>query len=70
MGFLSAFPSTMNDEVAKIFEPGAPAPSLRTKAIEQLLKEGFWTGEYDALVAIYFHTGEHLSCFKPLQISV
>jgi len=59
--FISFSISTMNDEVAKIFEPGAPAPSLRLKAIEQLLKEGFWTGvSLMPLLPYISDTGEHL----------
>ncbi|NER12415.1 radical SAM protein [Leptobacterium flavescens] len=36
--------STLEDEVAKIFESGATRPSKRLKAVEKTLKEGFFTG--------------------------
>ena len=36
--------STLDTAIAKIFEPGAPSPSNRIKAIEQCKKMGFKTG--------------------------
>ncbi|KZX10293.1 SPL family radical SAM protein [Methanobrevibacter filiformis] len=36
--------STIDDKIAEIFEPFAPKPSLRLKAIKQLKKEGFFVG--------------------------
>ena len=36
--------SGLRDDVAKIFEPGAPAPSRRLNAVEKCLDAGFLTG--------------------------
>ncbi|MDR2623861.1 MAG: radical SAM protein [Methanobrevibacter sp.] len=36
--------STTDDEVAKVFEPNAPAPSKRLETINKLKKEGFLVG--------------------------
>ena len=36
--------STLDDEVGKIFEPGATAPSLRLQTLEHTVREGFLTG--------------------------
>ena len=42
--FISFSFSTLEDEVAKIFESGATRPSQRLKAVEKTLREGFFTG--------------------------
>lgn len=36
--------STLNDEVGRIFEPGAPPPSQRLQTLAQLLQSGFPAG--------------------------
>lgn len=36
--------STLQDEVAKVFEPGATPPTLRLLALEQTMNAGFLTG--------------------------
>jgi len=36
--------STTDDQIARIFEPGAPPPSERLKALKQCIDEGFHTG--------------------------
>ena len=36
--------STLDDDVAKIFEPGAPRPSERLASIGRLLEQGFFVG--------------------------
>jgi DNA repair photolyase len=36
--------STIDDAVGRIFEPGAPAPSIRLKALEKTVDEEFLTG--------------------------
>ena len=36
--------STLNNETARLFEPGAPAPSERLTTVDRSLKEGFLTG--------------------------
>lgn len=36
--------STVSDDIARIFEPGAPLPSKRLLALEKTMNEGFLTG--------------------------
>ena len=36
--------STLVDNIAKVFEPGAPPPSVRLSAVEKCVSEGFNTG--------------------------
>ena len=36
--------SSLDDEAAKIFEPGAPLPSLRLQAVKETLANGFFSG--------------------------
>ena len=36
--------STIQDEIAKIFEPGAPLPSTRIKTLQNTINEGFLSG--------------------------
>ena len=53
--------STIDDDVAKIFEPGAPAPSTRMKSIEKLLELDFCTGiSFMPLLPYISDTGEKL----------
>ena len=35
--------SSINEEMTRIIEPGAPPPSRRLAALQKLAKEGFWT---------------------------
>lgn len=48
--------STIDDKIAKIFEPSAPSPSKRFKAIKKLRKEGFLVGV--ALMPILPHISD------------
>ncbi len=53
--------STLIDEVARIFEPGAPPPSERLQAIEKALEAGFLTGvNLMPLLPYISDTKEHL----------
>ena len=36
--------STLREEIAKIFEPGAPSPEERLEALKKVKKEGFYAG--------------------------
>jgi DNA repair photolyase len=65
--------STLDDKVAKIFEPGATPPSFRLKAIEKSLAEGLYTGI--SLMPLLPHISdtqeslEHMySTFKALNV--
>lgn len=64
--------STLDDKVARIFEPGATAPSLRLQSIEQTIKEGFLSGvSMMPLLPFISDTTAHLellfSTFKNIQ---
>lgn len=53
--------STMDEEVASLFEPGAPPPLLRLQALEQLSVAGFLTGiSLMPLLPFISDTGENL----------
>lgn len=53
--------STLNDAVAKIFEPGAPPPSARLKTLQRTAEEGFHTGvSLMPLLPFISDTKEHL----------
>lgn len=53
--------STVNDEVNRIFEPGAPVPSERIKGLEKSAQAGFKTGvSMMPLLPYISDTGEHL----------
>jgi DNA repair photolyase len=47
--------SSVNDDISRVFEPGAPSPSMRLKTIEQFKKEGIPCGIF-LLPAIPFVT--------------
>src|SRR5688500_3033751 len=36
--------STLDDKIARIFEPGAPPPSIRLQVVKQARDAGLWTG--------------------------
>ena len=64
--------STLDDKVARIFEPGATLPSLRLQSIEQTIKEGFLSGvSMMPLLPFISDTTAHLdllfSTFKSIQ---
>lgn len=53
--------STVDDSIGHIFEPGAPPPSLRLKALEKAAAEGFKTGvSLMPLLPYITDTGQHL----------
>ncbi|RHX78052.1 SPL family radical SAM protein [Leptospira yasudae] len=59
--FLTFSFSTLDDMVARIFEPGATPPSLRLSALKETLKQGFYSGV--SLMPLLPHisdTGENL----------
>ncbi|RHX91032.1 radical SAM protein [Leptospira yasudae] len=59
--FLTFSFSTLDDIVARIFEPGATTPSLRLSALKETLKQGFYSGV--SLMPLLPHisdTGENL----------
>jgi DNA repair photolyase len=63
--------STLDDKVAKIFEPGATKPSLRLETLRKLLQEGFYAGvSLMPLLPFISDTKEHLdllfSTFKKI----
>lgn len=59
--FISFSFSTLRDEVAKIFEPGAPAPSLRLQTLQQCLQLDFLAGvSFMPLLPYISDTGEEL----------
>ncbi len=65
--------STLEDHVAKIFEPGATPPSKRLLAVEKMKKAGFKTGiSLMPLLPFISDTGESLellfSTFKKLDL--
>lgn len=64
--------STLDDPVARIFEPGATPPSLRLQSIENTIKEGFLSGvSMMPLLPFISDTTAHLellfSTFKKIQ---
>ncbi|MEP0263724.1 radical SAM protein [Dokdonia sp.] len=64
--------STLDDQVARIFEPGATPPSLRLQSIESTIKEGFLSGvSMMPLLPFISDTTAHLellfSTFKKMQ---
>lgn len=66
--------STLDNQVAKIFEPGAPTPSSRLKTLNKTIKEGFFTGvSLMPLLPFISDTTEHLnrlfSTFKESKIN-
>ena len=53
--------STVNDEIGKIFEPGATAPSARLSAVKKSVNEGFMTGiSMMPMLPYITDTSEHL----------
>lgn len=65
--------SILNDQVAKIFEPGATLPSARLNALRQTLAYGFFTGiSMMPLLPFISDTTEHLnllfSTFKSYKV--
>ena len=53
--------STVSDDIAQVFEPGAPAPSLRLNAMRTVVKAGFLSGvSLMPLLPYITDTGEHL----------
>lgn len=65
--------STLQDEVSKIFEPGATPPSLRLKALEEVKNSGFTTGvSFMPLLPYISDTTEQLelafSTFKKIGV--
>ena len=53
--------STLDDEVGKIFEPGAPAPSARLNTLKSTCQQGFLTGvSLMPLLPYISDTGENL----------
>ncbi len=64
--------STLDDNVGRIFEPGATPPSLRLQSIENTIKEGFLSGvSMMPLLPFISDTTAHLellfSTFKKMQ---
>lgn len=64
--------STLDDQIAAIFEPGAPPPSVRLKTMEKLIGEGFAVGvSLMPLLPYISDTTEHLhfmySAFKKIN---
>jgi len=56
--------STLNDSVAKIFEPGATPPSKRLKAVKEIKKAGLTTGiSLMPLLPFISDTAEQLELF-------
>ncbi len=54
--------STINDAIAKVFEPGAPKPSIRFNTLENTAKKGFKTGvSLMPLLPYITDTEEHLN---------
>ena len=54
--------STLDDKVARIFEPGAPPPSERLKSLERSLKQDFLSGvSLMPLLPFISDTKEHLN---------
>ena len=65
--------STLQDQVAKVFEPGATPPSKRLKAVESTMAEGFLTGiSLMPLIPFVSDTTEQLnlafSTFQQLKV--
>lgn len=65
--------STLQDEVASIFEPGATRPSKRLMALEKTIKQGFLTGvNLMPLIPFISDTTEQLhlsfSTFKKMKV--
>lgn len=55
--------STLDDGVAKIFEPGATSPTMRLKAVEQSIAQGLNTGiSLMPLIPYISDTTESLQC--------
>jgi DNA repair photolyase len=53
--------STINNDIGKIFEPGATPPSLRLETLRSALEEGFHSGvSLMPLLPYITDTGEHL----------
>ncbi|MGJ4754394.1 SPL family radical SAM protein [Leptospira kmetyi] len=48
--------SILDDSVARIFEPGATAPSLRLNALKEILRRGFYSGV--SLMPLLPHIGD------------
>ncbi len=66
--------STIDDDVAKVFEPAAPLPSARLRSIEQLMKQNFCVGiSLMPLIPYISDTGEKLektfSLFSKLKVN-
>lgn len=65
--------STVDDNIAKIFEPGAPLPSQRLLSVQKGLEQGFLTGiSLMPLLPFITDTTQHLqllfSTFKALSV--
>lgn len=65
--------STIDDDIARIFEPGATSPSLRLNTLKTVLQEGFHSGiSLMPLLPYITDTGEHLeemlSTFKDADV--
>ena len=65
--------STLDDKLAKIFEPGAPAPTARLEAIKQLKQSGHTAGvSFMPLLPYLSDSEEHLDAafrtFKELNV--
>ncbi len=60
-GFITFSFSTLDDEVARIFEPGATPPSMRFDTLKATLEEGFLSGvSLMPLLPFITDTGENL----------
>ena len=63
--------SSINPELTRQLEPGAPAPSKRLQALQKLAEHGFWTTvRINPLFPIYpdgYYTNLHFDHSKPLK---
>lgn len=63
--------SSMNRELTRQIEPGAPAPRKRLQALQRLAEHGFWTAvRINPLFPIYpdgYYTAPHFDRTKPVK---
>jgi DNA repair photolyase len=63
--------SSLNPELTRQLEPGAPAPSKRLQALQTLAEHGFWTAvRINPLFPIYpdgYYTDPHFDHRKPVK---
>jgi DNA repair photolyase len=63
--------SSINRELTRQLEPGAPAPSKRLQALQTLVEDGFWTTvRINPLFPIYpdgYYTDPHFDRTKPVK---